>query len=369
MKTLSFDIHGIVSLVLESPPKDVADLFLGELDVFCVQGVKSPNFIISFSGIEFGEPVSFSIEGMVVRCPNGDKAFAADGIIWNFEILEGIQRIKCLDSVNPSLLWHIFEQLVKVRFLQQGYAFLHGAAFERSGNACAIVGLQRQGKTLLLMEALRRQYGYLADDFVIVNGNGTVLSYPPSRVKLEPYHLALATSRVATNVRNKNPVRYQLYRSAMYLPLRPLLGRAFPRLGSWLMPTPEGDSSYTELLTLFPSLKSPFKATLSRLVFLSSTSRDAPKIKPILSSEEALRKVLACTVPDFTIMQQLFRAYSYMSDPSEAAVHWIGGFEQRLSDVLRPLFQNLKDIKSVQLPTRISAADTRYILDEIASDL
>jgi hypothetical protein len=369
MVSYQFDIHGIVSLSIEAPSVKIAELFFNELHSFQVEAAPYPDLTITFKdAAEVGETIAVAEKGRLLRNSNGAEVFSISGVTWQFDDLEGPLRVCCRRSVNPHFMWHVVEQLIKIKFLQRGFAFVHASAFEWRGKCYAIVGWRGMGKTTFLFEALRKGCGYLADDFIIVGKDGAALSYAPRGVFLSKHQRerygnsrgeASASARVAT----RNLVR----RSAKYMPGKRFLRKAFPRLVAQLAPVPEPELVYTDILALFPEIRVPRRASLSD-VWLLSTLPESPVKIDFLQVGDALDRTIASTIYDFQEMLKFFAIYCYMRQPSPSTRYWVGGFSQRLREILSPCFQELGHIVSISMPLHPPEYEVAAVVDKILDD-
>jgi hypothetical protein len=96
----------------------------------------------------------------------------------------------CAPAEPGSLAWQrvLLSRVLPVVAIARGYEALHAAAVRTPAGVVAIVGASGAGKSTLAAELVRRGYGLLGDDVLVVGrGGGGVVAYPGgAHLSLEP---------------------------------------------------------------------------------------------------------------------------------------------------------------------------------------
>ncbi len=88
--------------------------------------------------------------------------------------------ISPLLATAPFALYKsVLEPVLRWAFVQRGYALVYSAAMARQGEATLIVPEGDEGKTEIILQAMRQDdYAFMADDFVILAGDGRLYNFP-----------------------------------------------------------------------------------------------------------------------------------------------------------------------------------------------
>jgi len=80
----------------------------------------------------------------------------------------------------PKLKAHftsLISSLLRIKFLEKGYAFLHSACIALENNAILLPGFHEAGKTKSVLSLIREGASYLSDELTIINSD-TAYCYP-----------------------------------------------------------------------------------------------------------------------------------------------------------------------------------------------
>jgi hypothetical protein len=87
-------------------------------------------------------------------------------------------RATCDVDFEPHLFDCILEHMIHFQLLKRGKTFCHAAAFRSAGKVALCAGWRGAGKTNLLLHAWQDKATYIADDWAVVHGGGTVQGLP-----------------------------------------------------------------------------------------------------------------------------------------------------------------------------------------------
>lgn len=81
-----------------------------------------------------------------------------------------------LGSIRPFST--CIQDLLSIELLMRDHEAIHGASFGISNEAILIIGLPGIGKSVVLFEALKQGYHFIAEDIIIMDGDGYLYSCP-----------------------------------------------------------------------------------------------------------------------------------------------------------------------------------------------
>ncbi len=204
--THRYDIHGIISVESEGR--------LPELESFRVSVLRTPADIVVRIGRlpETPEPLPagdhFTRQMRYMERTRG-YGFAAD-------IRMG-ERVEVLAApllrYSPHVLYtNLVEPILRWEFVRRGYALAHGACVVRGDDAFMVTARTDTGKTTTMLKLLdAHPYGFIADDFTIVQPDGTVLTYPkPLTISKHTLH-AVKTPRLTYRERSTLGLQSRLH--------------------------------------------------------------------------------------------------------------------------------------------------------------
>ena len=172
--TWSYDIHGIVRIVSETP--------LPELERFEVPALLDvPDIEVSVSNRGFGglrRRVSVTeADGHITYIEHlGRFGFAAK---IDVETLSRIQVSKLLRRSPHVAYTNVVEPVVRWVMVRKGYILAHAACLQIDGHGVLITARTDTGKTTTCLMSIKQQgSGFVSDDMVIIDPEGRALSYP-----------------------------------------------------------------------------------------------------------------------------------------------------------------------------------------------
>lgn len=174
-------------------------------------------------------------------------------------------KIRINDYCSPGM--HV-RDILTVTLIRAGYVALHGAAFASNKDGILVLGLPGTGKTLVLLQAMREGYQYLADDFTIADDNRYI--YPCLGISSINYELG--TKQLFEwqgNLKQKLRVRELLLKNMK--PMRYL-----------------ASSPYIDIRQLFPDMEVAGKTHLRNVVILTKGDDCIKK----LSKDEAYSMIV-----------------------------------------------------------------------------
>jgi glycosyltransferase involved in cell wall biosynthesis len=205
-RTLHFyDIHGIVTVE--------SDARLPELESFRVDGFdRIPDIIVT---IDKMPPRSSACDPEDPRVASmqfadcGRWGFAAD-----IEVCDRVDvTASRLLARSPHVLYtNVVEPILRWRFVEQGYALVHGACVVKDGDAFVITARTDTGKTTTMLKLLdAHPYAFVSDDLTIVARGGRVLPYPkPLTISNHTVH-AVQHPRLSRRQRLTLPLQSRLH--------------------------------------------------------------------------------------------------------------------------------------------------------------
>lgn len=215
---VDFDVHGAVGVRLLSPSSSDVETARRALGTPPGALEREPDLRVGFvsrlprSGAAWIEPDGrgFDAEGYLVfrsgRRPGAARVSFDD---------EGTVELLCERGRYLPLLL----PLVRLAALRGGAVAVHASAFEVDGSGVLAAGWAHGGKTSALLAFMERGARYVADDWVLLDGDGARMSSLPGAVTLSDRQLArspLVRSRIGAST--------YLARSALGW-----AGRALPR--------------------------------------------------------------------------------------------------------------------------------------------
>ncbi len=167
----AYDIHGIISVE--------SDAALPELKKFRVPQLQRPPTI----RVRIGKVVvenSVGDGGQLNRTVY-DEGLGPFGFGVSIELGETTEVMATsLLRLSPHVLYtNVVEPILRWRFVEEGYALVHGACVGVKGRAFLITARTDTGKTTTMLKALdAHPWSFLSDDLTLVAPDGAVLMYP-----------------------------------------------------------------------------------------------------------------------------------------------------------------------------------------------
>jgi dolichol-phosphate mannosyltransferase len=157
----SYDIHGLVTVKCDARLPELERFRVGEL-------TGHPDIRIRLRRPANGGPSAVRYRersGFALTVQLGDRieATASPFLRWSPHVLY-------TNVVEPMLRW---------RFVERGYALVHGACLAAGPDAFLVTARTDTGKTTTSLRLLdERTYSFLSDDLTLVGPDGRVLTYP-----------------------------------------------------------------------------------------------------------------------------------------------------------------------------------------------
>ena len=258
----AYDIHGIVRVVSE--------VRLHELEFFRTSdSVERPDVLI-----EVGPPTFAPKNSSEAARSNGSNEFRYQEVLGQLGFWVEIAAGEHIDVLvgpllkrSPHVLYtNVVEPILRWTLVRKGYALVHGACVARDGKAILITALTDTGKTTTILRLLsKHSLAFLSDDMVIIQRDGSLLSYPkPLTISLHTLgavngallsrweRLAL---KIQSRVHSKSGRKTALLLARMHLPMA-----SVNALAQMLVPPPK-----YSIERLIPGVEVARKATLSHM--------------------------------------------------------------------------------------------------------
>ncbi len=114
-------------------------------------------------------PVAYDDRGVLLRDAR-DRVFRID-----FDSARArTWRATCDAEFDPQFFEALLDHMIHFQLLKRGKTFCHAAAFRSGGAVALCAGARGIGKTSLLLHALRDGASFIADDWAVLQGGGTV---------------------------------------------------------------------------------------------------------------------------------------------------------------------------------------------------
>ena len=277
-----YDIHGIVKVDSNVRPEAVA----GVLPMFFLTGrregeadltIYAGDFTYKGDGIYREGPFKFG--------PLRSK-FLLDGLEGHAKLFFLSPRYNLLQEVRQELRTLMFE-LLELKLLQKGHAFIHAACVEKNGDGLMITAPPDTGKTFTTIKLVREHgYSHMADDMTIIGPGGTAYCFP-TLMTLHLPHLEELPISLPGDLEASVRARERL--------------RSLPWVGR-LLSEPRVD-----FRAVLPDARVTEKVKVSRLVFLERGKKGARRI----SRQEAKSRLMPVARMHRSIMSDLIVLYAY----------------------------------------------------------
>lgn len=192
------NILDFIDLELRGDGPKLKNYLKHEYPIFQTSRNKSPNPDIV---IEIERDISSKEESVHIRGPVG---FDDDGVFFHHNLpgeeplynafridFDSVGKSTCYASCDPDFNTRFFgilvDYLIHFHLLEYNATYCHSCAFEIEGNTVVCPAWRRVGKTNLLLEFLKDEAKYIADDWCVLQSDGT--AYPlPKRLNLLYYN-------------------------------------------------------------------------------------------------------------------------------------------------------------------------------------
>lgn len=212
--------------------------------------------------------------------------FLLDGLEGHASLFFLSPRYRLLKEVRQELRTLIFE-LLELKLLQKGHAFIHAACVERNGEGIMITAPPDTGKTFTTIKlVMEHGYSHMSDDMTIIGPGGVAYCFPTLMTLHLPHVDELPISlpsSLEASVRARERLRSLPW-------IKKLLSE--PRV---------------HFRTVLPDARVARKAEVSRLIFLEHGRKKVER----LSKDEARSRLLPVARMHRSIMSDLIVLYAY----------------------------------------------------------
>ena len=182
------DILGKVTVEVRGDGSTLRNYLRHEYAIFEVQDPDDdPDLVINLvddvaseaETVHVRGPVSYDDDGVYLqhRLPGEEPEYNAFRI--DFDALGHEPcHVTCDSEFNPHFFGIIVDYLIHFCLLQYGSTYCHSCAFEYNGTVIVCPAWRQVGKTNLLLSFLSEDVTYIADDWCVLNEDGTVNALP-----------------------------------------------------------------------------------------------------------------------------------------------------------------------------------------------
>jgi dolichol-phosphate mannosyltransferase len=174
-----YNLHDIVSITSEG--------YLPELSPFRVaERIEKPDILVRIGNPQRSLPSLSEVEQKEQRSLHYREMFGSLGFEAVINIGEKVEVIASpILRYSPHVLYtNLVEPILRWRFVEKGYALVHGATIAYGNEAYMITARTDTGKTTTILKILNQQRretdkaAFISDDMTLVSPDGKVLSYP-----------------------------------------------------------------------------------------------------------------------------------------------------------------------------------------------
>jgi hypothetical protein len=233
------------------------------------------------------------------------------------------------------LCLYIIEPLLRLKMAKRGFTFLHASGVSDGKTATIFAACKGVGKTLTMINLIRKGGIFLSDDFIILSRNGTVYSYPVA-VHLFGHNLKQCPFLLSKlSVRDKMMI---MLKNLIYI-----LTRGYAQFQHSI-----------KIQDIFASAKIGSSYPLKTLVFLIKTKKAKIEIKKI-PLQKLIKQLMAVIKFNTFYFSDYLMAYTYLFQKGRAAKYW--------QDVRNNLKKALKgkQLVQIELPERYTSASFKRI--------
>ena len=170
----TYDIHGIVTVV--------SDVRLPELERFRIsEALERPTIRVRIGELPAGRERPENGAQSDVRSLRYAEVLGTLGFGIHIEMGDTIDVVASrLLKRSPHVLYtNVVEPILRWRFVEEGYALVHGACVAFGGEAFLVTAKTDTGKTTTILRMLdRERCSFLSDDLTLVCPDGRLLMYP-----------------------------------------------------------------------------------------------------------------------------------------------------------------------------------------------
>lgn len=313
---VDFDIHGIVGIRLVNPTARDTARITKLLAPFQTRLHREPDITIRFE--DDLSPPSLNYLGLDSAAFTEDDFYLLDRnsgkVVAQIPYDEVGQpyEIKC--QSNADKIPQLFE-LIRLAFLRKNYISLHGAAFLYNGKGILVAGWSKGGKTETLVSFANHGAFYVADEWVLLSGDGQRMLGLPIPVTLWDWQLEQVSPEIIPGMSFDRKVLFKsiYFLDAVYDKLgRGRLANFFPvkALGR-LMPVVKMRLNIRESPhILFKDRYCVKGATVDKLFLVISHSEPDIKITPC-DPDEFARRMENSNEYEEARLAQYYRTFKY----------------------------------------------------------
>ena len=195
MNRIDFDLHGLVGIRLINPTPEAEAGMMEQFGPLRASLHRQPDITLHFvkrmstAGLRFlgGNRYAFSNDGFYFLSGSGNPA----------RVRIPFQRFGSLCDLTCEKGWnefHLLNDLVKVLAIKKDCAALHGSAFTYQGRSFLLSSWAKGGKTSALLGFLSLGAQFVADDCVLLSGDGKSMYGLPTPLEISARHLEVLPS-------------------------------------------------------------------------------------------------------------------------------------------------------------------------------
>lgn len=296
---VDFDLHGVVTVRFVDPSPAMAASYARRWEgALLPAGAREPDIVVTFQetlaprGLTHvgRNSAGFSEDGFFLLDERTGKVRA--GI--SFETIGDCCKIVCPRKTSSVPL---LSEIINLTSLQKGHVPLHASALLYEGTGVLIAGWSKGGKTGALLSFMEHGAHFVADEWVILSGNGQKMLGVPESIAISEWqfrHIPALMPKVGLQV---GPQKRLFFKSVhavdfAYERLLPqklkksfpgkLLGMALPRLKRQL-------KIYKAPRALFGDQFGPLRARPERFFLIAGHDRSEISVEPCDPREFAER--------------------------------------------------------------------------------
>jgi hypothetical protein len=332
-------IHDIAKVEIKNAPEAVENYFNWFLSPFIVSQTGKADLVIEMVDyIDIPNSASYISTGAIY---DDSDIYYFDRYGHKFSTIfsdldygKACRVIAEKDVTPDSIYNNIIFPFIRYRVSSLGVALVHASAVELDGMGILFPAWARTGKTNILMHFLGNGGNYLGDDFVLINQEGSIFSYPKP-INLYSYNFA----EFPVLVRNLNtPRRCILFLSNITSGCSHAWSSALKKESNLkrLLALIESLASYPmthvqmDIQRAFGKPSQALQIPISYTFFLARDQRDKIHITEG-SPEDMAQKMARCLDAEFMHFQQLYRMFRFaFPDRKNNVIEYCARGEQQI---------------------------------------
>ncbi|MDP1551434.1 MAG: hypothetical protein Q8M06_00275 [Methanobacteriaceae archaeon] len=225
------------------------------------------------------------------------------GANWSFEIL-GIEDKTTIVNIDFNtygrifITGHVIDFLIHLKLLQKDNPIIHASGISKKESCTIFSARGGGGKTSIALESLNQGYGFLGDNYLIVNQD-EIFSFPTS-LSLFTYNLAdIILKKLKTKEKVSISLKNLLYK----------ISNGYAKFFTKINPF-----RITEVIP---------KSNLQNVFILQpNVDKEKKIIVNEIDREIALKKIYYNQMLEFTYFNQYMAIYSYLFPEKNLSKHW-----------------------------------------------